>query len=94
MIADISTVLWKEWKEILSEGRGRGKVSVLILVGVVGIILPWQIGRTWIESPMVLAYWAWVPMFLVMPVIADSFAGERERHTLETLLGACRAITP
>lgn len=88
MIADLNTVLWKEWKEIVSEGRGRGKVSVLILVGILGIILPWQIGRTWVESPVVLAYWAWVPMFLVMPVIADSFAGERERHTLETLLAS------
>jgi ABC-2 type transport system permease protein len=27
-----------------------------------------------------------VPLFLVVAVIADAFAGERERHTLETLL--------
>ncbi len=37
---------------------------------------------------MVLAYWAWVPLFLVTSVIADSFAGERERQTLETLLAS------
>jgi ABC-2 type transport system permease protein len=30
--------------------------------------------------------WAWVPLFLVSSVIADSFAGERERKTLEALL--------
>jgi ABC-2 type transport system permease protein len=33
-----------------------------------------------------LAAWAWVPYLLIVGVIADSFAGERERHTLETLL--------
>jgi len=32
--------------------------------------------------------WAWVPLFLVMGVIAYSFAGDRERHTLETLLAS------
>jgi ABC-2 type transport system permease protein len=31
---------------------------------------------------------AWLPLMLVMAVVADSFAGERERHTLETLLAS------
>jgi ABC-2 type transport system permease protein len=43
-------------------------------------------GRDWITSPVMAVAWAWVPMFLVSTVIADAFAGERERHTLETLL--------
>ncbi|MDO9108458.1 MAG: ABC transporter permease subunit, partial [Coriobacteriia bacterium] len=30
--------------------------------------------------------WTWLPLFLVSALVADSFAGERERHTLETLL--------
>ncbi len=88
MMADIGTVMWKEWKEILSWGGGRGKMTLLVFVGVFGIFLPFQMGRAWVESPMVLAYWAWVPLFLVTSVIADAFAGERERHTLETLLAS------
>jgi len=88
MIADIGVVMWKEWKEILSWGGSRGKVGVLIVVGLLGIFLPLQMGRDWIESPMMLAYWTWVPLFLVTSVVADSFAGERERHTLETLLAS------
>jgi len=87
-MADIGTIMWKEWKEILSWGGSRGKVGLLVFVGVFGIFLPLQMGRAWVESPMVLAYWAWVPLFLVTSVIADSFAGERERHTLETLLAS------
>lgn len=39
-------------------------------------------GRSWVESPITLVYWSWVPLFLVNAVVADSFAGERERHTL------------
>jgi ABC-2 type transport system permease protein len=88
MITDAVTVFRKEWKEIVSGAGGRGRISILIVVLVFGFLLPLQLGRTWAESPVLLAYWAWVPMFLVISVIADSFAGERERHTLETLLAS------
>jgi ABC-2 type transport system permease protein len=41
-----------------------------------------------VESPLSLLMWAWVPPFLVISVVADAFAGERERHTLETMLAS------
>ncbi|MEW6243764.1 MAG: ABC transporter permease [Bacillota bacterium] len=89
MITDILTIAWKEWKEIFSQrGRLGGVRAILIFVAVFGVFQPWQFGRSWVESPSGLAMWAWVPLFLVMGVIADSFAGERERHTLETLLAS------
>lgn len=88
MLADIGTVLWKEWKEILGWGGARNKIFLLFFVGVFGIFIPWQMGRSWVEAPIYLLSWAWVPMFLVISVIADAFAGERERHTLETLLAS------
>ncbi len=88
MIADIMTVLKKELKEVLSEGGGRGKLNLLILVGVFGVFIPLQSGRAWIEQPGMVLMWSWVPVFLVINVIADAFAGERERHTLETLLAS------
>jgi ABC-2 type transport system permease protein len=90
VIGDIWTVMWKEWKEILLQGgslRG-GRLGPLILIGVFGIFLPLQMGRAWVESPLVLMYWAWVPFLLISGVIVDAFAGERERHTLETLLAS------
>lgn len=88
MIADVLTVLKKELKEVLSEGGGRGKLNLLILVGVFGVFIPLQSGRAWIEQPGNMLMWLWVPIFLVVNVIADAFAGERERHTLETLLAS------
>jgi ABC-2 type transport system permease protein len=91
VIADVWTVLWKEWKQLtLRQGRGlgRGLLGTLMIPLVFGIFLPWQTGREWVTSPAVLIYWAWVPLFLVSSVVADSFAGERERHTLEALLAS------
>ncbi len=89
---DVATVMWKEWRELLSPGRrgsGRsGWLSIAITVGIFGIFLPWQMGLDWVQSPMALVYWGWVPLFLVSGVVADAFAGERERHTLETLLAS------
>lgn len=90
MITDVATVLWKEIKEIFIEGpklRG-GWIGMLIFIGVFGVVLPLQSGPEWLSSPATLLVWSWVPLFLVNSVVADSFAGERERHTLETLLAS------
>ena len=90
MMSDIVTIVWKEWKEfLLQRGSLRGAMTNLLLMVVVfGVFLPLQAGRAWLESPMTMAAWAWLPLFLVTGMIADSFAGERERHTLETLLAS------
>lgn len=88
MIEDIRTVLWKELKEFISQGgRGRlGKVS-MFLAFLPGLLLPLQFGRNWLETPLPLITLALVPL-IVLTLIADAIAGERERHTLETLLAS------
>ena len=90
MFADILTVTWKELKEFaMQRGSVRATLtSVLLMMVVFGVFLPLQSGRAWVESPVSLVAWAWMPLFLVTSMIADSFAGERERHTLETLLAS------
>jgi ABC-2 type transport system permease protein len=91
MFTDILTILWKEIRELpFSTGGGfrGGKLGMLIFMAVFGVFLPLQTGPEWVTSPVTLLYWAWVPFLLVSSVIADSFAGERERHTLETLLAS------
>ena len=89
MITDIRTVIWKEWKEYLLQYGSLRKaiLNLLMLVGLLGIFLPLQTGRAWLESWVPL-YWIWIPILLVITVTADSIAGERERHTLETLLAS------
>ncbi len=90
MITDIWTVIWKEWRELLFQrGNLRGIVlSLLPSVVLFGILLPSQLGSFWVESAISLGFWGWLPMLPVTVVIADAFAGERERHTLETLLAS------
>jgi ABC-2 type transport system permease protein len=90
MIIDIYTILWKELKELLIQ-RGRfrgGLLGLLFFIVVLGILMPVQFGPTWLESAIPLIYWSWIPFMMVNSVIADTFAGERERHTLETLLAS------
>ncbi len=90
MINDILAVIWKEFHELpyVRTGMRGGRLGLLVFAAVFGIFLPLQTGRDWVESPISLVYWAWVPFLLVSGVIADSIAGERERHTLETLLAS------
>lgn len=88
MIADILTVAWKELREMLTFGdsRGRNKLSLLVILAIFGVVIPLQSGREWVTSPISAMVWAWMPYMWVYSVVADSFAGERERHTLEALL--------
>lgn len=88
MIEDVRTVLWKEWRELLQQrDSSRGTlISLLVPALVMGVLVPWQSGGRWLTSPASLAAFGWLPLVLVAAVIAEVFAGERERHTLETLL--------
>jgi len=90
VIADILTVVRKEWREYVLAGSGLkgGRMGLVIMLAVFGVLLPAQNGLEWVSSPAPLLAWSWVPLMLVSGVVADSFAGERERHTLETLLAS------
>ena len=86
-ISDFNTVFWKEWKEIVMErSGGAGSYRPLILIGVLGVFTPFRMSPERFFSPFPLLIYAFFSAVVVTAVIADSFAGERERHTLETLL--------
>ena len=88
MIRDILTVAWKEWREFRDQlfRLKRGGLSALIIVVMLGIFMPLNMGALWLHSPLMLAYWPLLASGMVSTLIADAFAGERERHTLESLL--------
>lgn len=90
MIRDILTVAWKEWLEFRDQllRLKRGGLSALVVVLMLGIVTPLQMGPLWLDSPLMLAYWPLLSSGMVSTLIADAFAGERERHTLETLLAS------
>jgi ABC-2 type transport system permease protein len=88
MLRDIWTVIWKEWKELLFR-RVVAREDAWGLILVIGFFTMYPLlgqSRAWLESPLALIFAGWIPFSLTGNVIADSFAGERERHTLETLL--------
>jgi ABC-2 type transport system permease protein len=90
VIADIWTVTWKEWQEFRDQllSLRRGGLSALILALILGVVAPVQLGPEWVHSRIVIAYWPFLAATMVSSLIADSVAGERERHTLETLLAS------
>jgi ABC-2 type transport system permease protein len=90
MIQDILTVAWKEWLEFRDQllRLKRGGLSALVVLLMLGIFTPLQMGPMWLTSPLMLAYWPLLSSGMVSTLIADAFAGERERHTLETLLAS------
>jgi ABC-2 type transport system permease protein len=90
MVHDIFTIMWKDWKELLQlQGSSRsGLIGLLIMMAIFGIGMPLQWGTMWVESGASLTLWLIIPMVLATTIIADTFAGERERHTLETLLAS------
>lgn len=90
MTRDVRTVAWKEWKEYLQHEPGRrlGPLRAVAAVAAGGIFLGWQIDPAFGHSPLTVLWTMFMAVMFVTSVIPDSFAGERERHTLETLLAS------
>lgn len=88
MTREIAVVMRKELKEIGSEGSGgrRGRLTPLIGVAVAGILFPLNFGVRYVRPEVMMVLGLMLPVLFVLPIVADAFAGERERHTLETLL--------
>jgi len=88
-MSDILTMLWKESKDVLFQGGWRSLIRPLIVVGIMGIYLPLQLGPQWVDlTPLAILLLLWIPFFVIISFIGDVIAGERERHTLETLLAS------
>jgi len=88
-MSDILTMVWKESKDLLFQGGWRSLIRPLIVVGIMGIYLPLQFGPQWVDlTPLGMLLLLWIPFFVIISFIGDAIAGERERHTLETLLAS------
>lgn len=86
---DILTVMWKERKGLFRYKGSRTRFLLVLLTPVLlAVVMPWQWGAEWVEEIPTVILAALIPMILVGVTIPDSFAGERERHTLETLLAS------
>lgn len=85
---DVRTVMWRELKFLAPQGKRRLQVALSMLVPFgLSIWLPWEAGPDFLAGyiPSMLVSFV-LPTLIVGTSIPDSFAGERERKTLETLL--------
>ena len=90
MIADILTVMWKERKGLflIRGSRSRTILSLLAPVVFIGIVFPLMQKEEWFQTAFSLVAVILIPFILVALTVPESFAGERERHTLPTLLAS------
>jgi len=86
-MTDILTVARKELREIVGGGSGRkGLFRELFFIFLFGVFFPLSQSEAWRSGAVPTVFVFMIPLFLAGPYIADTFAGERERKTLETLL--------
>jgi ABC-2 type transport system permease protein len=86
-MSDILTVMRKE-RLMLFRYRGGRMRFVLTLLSplLLAFYVSWSSGIRWVEQPVPVFPCALVAVLAVIIVVPETFAGERERHTLETLL--------
>jgi ABC-2 type transport system permease protein len=85
-MGDVMTIIWKEIKEQGFRGGRRGKAGLIIFFGIFGVLFPLQWGTGWVTGLSGIILISWMPLLYASGVLADAVAGERERHTLDTLL--------
>ena len=86
---DILTMMWKEAKDVFFQGGWRSLLRPLLVIGIIGVYLPLQLGAQWMSLMSIgMLLLLWIPFFMIITFIGDVIAGERERHTLETLLAS------
>jgi ABC-2 type transport system permease protein len=89
-MTDLGAVMWKEWRELRAQRREMGRwqtiSATIFLVGFAGGMAGLA-GLFIVKTPLILVG-AFVPAIAVVASACEAFAGERERHTLETLLAS------
>ena len=89
MFNDVRTVMWKEGKSLFRYQGSRSRFLLVLLSPIIfAVIQPLRDGPEWAETEASVVLSVLVSVILVAIAIPDSFAGERERHTLGTLLAS------
>lgn len=86
-MSDFGAMVQKEFRELTGQLIGN-RLRLLVHLGIIAyfaVLLPLIFEESWIPRNAVV-FWVLLPSALALPLASDSFAGEHERHTLETLL--------
>ncbi len=86
---DIWTMILKETKELLSQGGLTGYLTLLVFLALGGVVYPLISWSSWVQlGSLAIPLILFLTFQQVIASAADAFVGERERHTLETLLAS------
>lgn len=90
MITDVRTVAWKELREIVVQRVGAKQRGAFLRTAIVPIVIGIFFGFQTLRGDYGFAVFP-VGLFAMSTasgIVTDAIAGERERHTLETLLAS------
>ena len=89
-MGDVRAVAGKEWRELLRmSGTRKGAITRHVFsVAVISVLWPWQFGITFLTTNLGVTLAALTAGIYIAGAAPDAFAGERERHTLETMLAS------
>lgn len=93
--SDACTIARKDIQELRTNGTSQSGYLRLLTAVIIGGVYGWHASVDGGSSFLVIGIATFLACSAVIPGAADSFAGERERHTLETLLAtraSARAI--
>ena len=86
---DLKTVLWKERKSMFRAAGRRSQLLFMVVTPLMlAVVIPYTMGVDWLNNAFSMAVCGITAFMIVGVMIPDSFAGERERHTLPTLLAS------
>jgi ABC-2 type transport system permease protein len=90
MSEDLRTMFWKEWRSLVG---GKARRQVLLTGGMLSIWAVWfpiqMGGEDFVSDPLLMGIITiTMPMIITGIIVPDAIAGERERHTLGTLLAS------
>ncbi len=88
-MSDLWTITWKELRDAIFPGGKIEPLRPVVFIAMLGLIWPLITGQSWLTlSTAMVSLTAIFPFFFILNYVGDAFAGERERHTLETLLAS------
>ncbi len=88
-MSDLRTMVWKEWKDLFGSGERSDWFRPALIAAIMGIIMPSSFKLRWLDlDPAPFLLTLYIPFLMITTFIGDAVAGERERHTLETLLAS------
>lgn len=89
-MSDVITIIKKELWEIGGDWHSFYGVLIqaLIVIGLCGVMVPGDDTTVWSSPGRLIIMFGIFPSVLAATFSADSFAGERERKTLETLMAS------